>query len=285
MPRRYVVVIVALVLLGAGLFFPFVQKVREAAARMNCHSHFKGWALALHNYADGAPPRIREGKPMCNAFPAGTIPNPALPPEQRLSWWVVVLPYLEHDDVFKQFDLSRGPGDPKNEMPVSRRFRHLVCPTSGEYTRGNSEHWKSPTPLTHYVGVAGVGADAAILPPGHPKAGVFGYDRRTGISDDFLDGLSNALLLIETARDPGHWAFGGPATVRGLEPSTAPYIGPGQQFGGFHNGGPVLVGSRTHTCTVALADGSVRSLTNATAPEVLEALATVAGKEELPANW
>ena len=41
-------------------------------------------------------------------------------------------------------------------------------------------------------------------------------------------------MLIETANNPGHWAYGGNATVRGFEPDTAPYIGPGRPFGGFH---------------------------------------------------
>jgi hypothetical protein len=92
------------------------------------------------------------------------------------------------------------------------------------------------------------------------------------------------LLLIETADNPGHWAFGGTATVRAFAGESA-YIGPARPFGGFHNGGMVLIGERYHACTAALADGSVRSLTNEIAPEVLEALATVAGKEELPPNW
>jgi hypothetical protein len=34
-----------------------------------------------------------------------------------------------------------------------------------------------------------------------------------------------------------------------------------------------------------MADGSVRSFTHTTAPEVLEALATVGGKETLPDHW
>lgn len=114
---------------------------------------------------------------------------------------------------------------------------------------------------------------------------MFGYDRRITFEKGFPDGTSNTLLIIETANDPGHWAYGGPATVRAFDPDAAPHIGPGRPFGGFHNGGLVLFGPRSHICVVAMADTSVRSFTNATAPEVLEALATVGGKEPLPANW
>ncbi|MDY3560116.1 DUF1559 domain-containing protein [Gemmata sp. JC673] len=278
--RRVLVAVAALCVLAcAGLLFPAVQKVREAAARMTCQSHFKQLALALHMCADSAG----------GSFPQGTRTDASLPPERRWSWYLAVLAQwsdLDEPGVVRRSDPTCGPGDPRNGAAVSARFRHLICPSSGEYVRDeNGEHWKSPTPLTHYVGVAGVGADAAELPPEHPRAGVFGYDRRTSLKDGFPDGTSNTLLLIETANEPGHWAFGGRATVRAFEPRAAPYIGPGRPFGGLHNGGPVLTGERLHTCTAALADGSVRSLTRATAPEVLEALATAGGKEELPAAW
>lgn len=281
--NRVLVVVAALcVLTCVGLLFPAVQKVREAAARMTCQSNFKWWATILHTHADAhyrGPDAPWDDR--TTVFPTGTVQNPALPPERRLSWLVEVLPYAEQGRAYNKFDLMRGADDPVNEGAASNRFRNLVCPSSGEYDH-NTSRWKSPTPITHYVGVAGIGTDAAELPLKHPRAGVFGYDRRTSLKDGFPDGTSNTLLLIETANEPGHWAFGGRATVRGFEPGTAPYIGPGRPFGGFHNGGPVLVGERLHTCTVAFADTSVRSLTSATAPEVLEALATVGGREDVP---
>lgn len=284
--RRVLVIVVALFFLTcAGLLFPAIQKVREAAARMKCQGDFKWLALALHNYAD-AIPRGQDATRIdySAAFPAGTVPNPALPPERRLSWLVELLPYIAADRVYNEFSLARGADDPVNERGANNRFHYLVCPSSGVYEH-NTGVWKSATPVTHHVGVAGVGTDAAELPLKHPRAGVFGYDRRTALPDGFPDGVSNTLLLIETANEPGHWAFGGRATMRGFEPGTAPYIGPGRPFGGFHNGGPVLVGERLHACTAAMADGAVRTLSSATAPEVLEALATVGGREVLPPNW
>lgn len=288
--RKHVLVAVActILLTCAGLLFPAIQRVREAAARMSCYGRFKQLSVALHMYA--ANPE---------KFPPAAVAHPDLPPEQRLSWMVLVLPYVEEDRAFKQFDLARGPGDPRNEKPVRGRFGHFVCPSSGEHERGSgritwdessgerkhsdrAEKWASPAPLTHYVGVAGVGANAATLPLGHPRAGVFGYDRQTKLTKDgFPDGTSNTLLLIETARDPGHWAYGGFATVRGFESDAAPYLGEGRPFGGFH--GNYWLGERR--CVVALADGSVRSFTPKTDPAILEGLATVGGKEALPVEW
>ena len=127
---------------------------------------------------------------------------------------------------------------------------------------------------TWYIGVAGVGTDAPTLSLGHPRSGVFGYDRQTSIFD-IKDGTANTLLLVETGIDNGPWTAGGLATVRGLDPAHQPYIGRGRQYGGLHWGGVM----------VAMADGSVRLLSDTIDPRVFEALSTVAGGETLPAAW
>lgn len=272
-----VVACVGLVLLCAGLLFPAVMRVREAAARMSCAGNFCYLGVALHSYAE------THG----GAFPTGTRPHPVLPAEQRLSWIVALLPHIDQDREFRQFDLARGPREPENATATANRFRTLVCPSSDEYASSNGfeRKWKSPYPLTHRIGVAGVGPDAAALPEKHPRAGVFGCDRRTALSDGIPDGASNTLMLAETAHEPGHWAHGGAATVRAFDPSAQPYIGPARPFGGFHSGQFVVFGTRERLGTFGFADGSYRTLSHSTAPEVLEALATVAGREQLPADW
>ena len=279
LPRslRLVEVAVVLAIVGAlvGLLIPAVMRVRAAASRVSCAGHFCMLAVALHGYADS-----HDG-----AYPAGTVLHPDLPPERRLSWWVSILPHVEQGKVFEQFDPWRGADDPRNAQAAGNRWRHLVCPASGEYSHDpTGEYWKTATPVTHYVGVAGVGADAATLPSGHPSAGVFGYDRRTALKDGFPDGTSNTLMLIETGMNPGHWAYGGTATVRAFEREPA-YVGPGRPFGGFHDGPPTVFTPRDRLCNVAFADGRYRTFTDKTDPALLEALATVGGKEELPANW
>jgi hypothetical protein len=59
--------------------------------------------------------------------------------------------------------------------------------------------------------------------------------------------------------------------LRGLDPVNKPYIGPSRQFGGgIHEG-----------AWVAMADGSVRWLSDSVEPEIIEAMSTIAGGEKL----
>jgi hypothetical protein len=250
--------------------------VRRAAARSQCANNLKQIALGLHNYADTYIPAK---SPLEQGLPAGTVCLADLPPERRLSWCVELLPFVEQDKLFRGFDRQAGWDAPINIPAAHTPLKVFTCPDWGRDAEPD------PPFLTAYLGVAGLGADAASLPAGERKAGVFGYDRRTPLSA-IEDGTSNTLLILESARDNGPWARGGPSTVRGLDPSESPYLGAGRQFGGTHFAENTIFGrGKPIGCNAALADGSVRFLYESVAPDILEALATIAGRDVVGENW
>ncbi len=252
--------------------------MRRAAARSQCANHLKMIALALHSYADAHPAIPTPGQKV-PVLPAGTMSHSTLAPQDRLSWYVAVLPFIEQAPLHRLIDQSAGWDAEANRAPLRTELLILHCP---DWRREDSHE---PAYATAYLGVAGLGADAATLAPGHHYAGVFGYDRRTPLRE-IKDGFSTTLLILESARQNGPWGRGGPATVRGLDTSERPYLGTGRQFGGTHFGENTVFGRGASLgCQAALADGSVRFLSEEMSAHILEALATVAGGEQIGADW
>ncbi len=208
-------------------------------------------AAALHSYQTDF-----------DQFPAGAraIQGGAqLPAEHRLSWLAALLPYLSEGPAYRAIDFRRGWDDPANAPGVRRRIGAFLNPSSGlpELVGGYG--------ATHLVGAAGVGPRAAELPRSNPKAGVFGYDASVR-PRDISDGLAHTIMILGVSREPGAWAAGGKATVRGL--TATPYVNGPDGLGGTPGG--LLVG---------FADGSVRVLSEQTDPHVIEALMTTHGDE------
>jgi prepilin-type processing-associated H-X9-DG protein len=199
-------------------------------------------------------------------FPPGTLPYSTLPPEKRLSWFVIILPYLEANDLWSRTDKTRPWDDERNHHLVKMHVV-LSCPA-------NRSDEASAQGLTPYIGMAGIGTDAATLPLDDKRAGIFGYDRQIRLQD-IKDGTSRTIMIMETAMEQGPWAAGGLATVRGLDPDHQPYLALDGQFGLKHRTDTFFrtnpVGSN-----VAFADGSVRWLLSSVSSETLEALVTIA---------
>lgn len=83
-------VVIAIIGVLIGLLLPAVQKVREAANRTKCNNNLKQMGLAVHSYHD-----VFQQMPPSRVGP------------QHATWFVVILPYLEQDALYRQWDLSK----------------------------------------------------------------------------------------------------------------------------------------------------------------------------------
>ncbi len=203
------------------------------------------------------------------------MPHAGLPPEERFSWLAALLPYVEQDSLYKELDLTSAWNAEQNRQPVRRTVRTFLCPGGPAPDTPAEGAW------THYVGITGLGPDAPTLPVDDPRAGFFGYDRTITLGD-IKDGTSNTLMALETAQDNGQWAAGGPATVRGLDPDTQPYVGKGRPFGLAH---ARTILPQPGGANALMADASTRYLSDRISAATLEALATLAGGEEVGSDF
>jgi hypothetical protein len=260
-------------LLGCTVAIAFLaarilSDVREGARAAECQNNLRRIGLAMNQYYD------ENGK-----YPKGTVAfNPDLAPEERLSWVAALLPFPEfsspgaskegaHErEILDDLDFRQPWNGEHNREATAKYLKFCICPCTLDPGAAKKGAW------TNYVGIAGVGRDAPLISDFHPpllvpkdaNAGLFGYDRFTTRAD-ITGGLTRTLMVVETSRDLGPWAQGGPSTVRGIDPDDNPPIGPGRPFGGLHPGGVYVL----------MAGGSMEKKRNDTKPELWQDLARV----------
>lgn len=231
---------------------PQIEASRLAAARQADEEHHRTLLLGLQGYEKST-----------GGLPAGAAGAQLLPPETRLSWLATLLPYYDHLDWHEELNFSREWNDAANQRVTRRPLELVINPALGPSTT------KAGFPVTQYVGVAGLGADAGDLEASDPRAGVFGFRHRVR-RGQIPDGASHTIALAGVEKQLGPWASGGAATVRGF--TRQPYINGPDGFGSGQPDGMV----------VGMADGSVRFLSKNIDPAVLTRLVTINGGEPAP---
>lgn len=195
-------------------------------------------------------------------WPLGAAGAVQLPADTRLSWISSMLPYLEGDEAYQalhgQLNFFRSWNDPANLEVAKTPLQLFTNPRLGASVTA------AGFPTTNYVGMGGLGADAASLDPADPRAGVFNNRHRV-LLEDIKDGLSHTIAIVGVTGKLGPWAAGGDATVR---PFTGqPFVGGPDHFGSGMTGGMF----------VGMADGSVQFIGEDVDPNVMEQLVTING--------
>lgn len=220
-------------------------------------------------------------------FPRGTFARPLEkerrgrphPPDDCVSWMVELLPFLDMGELRKQVQTDKSWRDPENALEGVVLVPALIDPTSPGLT------WWAQVPsvprrmfgTTQFVGVAGVGLDAAEYDFSDAavasKLGVFGYERETETSR-IKDGAANTIALLQVPplfKRP--WLAGGGATVQGVpdKESIKPFVCVEYDMGGKRVPGTMAI----------MADGSVRFIPATISDEAFKGLCTIAGGEKV----
>jgi prepilin-type processing-associated H-X9-DG protein len=243
---------IGIVLFFAGLFVVGLYELRGKSEATVCTNNLRRIGLAVNLY--------HEAKDHPH-YPTGTVVIPELDPDQRLSWMVSILPYMESEPgagapapfrkgetLYGHFDLKKGWHGPANQEAIILAW--FVCPAGRSVAPAGTD-------LTTYVGIGGLGTLSPTFPKTDPRAGFIGWDRVI-TRDDVTRGTAETMMVTERAHDLGPWPRGGWGTVTGVDPAAQPYVP--RQFGGLH----------PHGANVLFADAHVNFVTDRANPVVWE---------------
>ena len=220
------------------------------------------------------------------SFPKGALERDAgaaryglpYPPEQRVSLFADLLPYLGKAGLRASIRDKQFAWYAKENLPAAETWvpEFLVPSYDPSAWRATHELAEGRSlGATNYVGLAGLGLDAARYDPKDPavqkKMGLYGYDW-TSRPDEVTDGLSNTIALMQVP--PGYqrpWIAGGGATLTGIDDRIEK---PLQNY-------VTKLPDGTRGTTVLMGDGSVRTVRETIDPAVFKAMVTRAGGDAL----
>ena len=229
-------VVIAIIAVLVGLLLPAVQKVREAAARMQCQNNLKQMGLAVLNYEStySKLPVAGEGtSSVTNATQFGNdLVNGAAPPKGALmhSLFTYLLPYIEQGNIYSQIDVNQYYN--ANSASVATHvgaFKNVVktyiCPSypfeSKDSLGYGYVHYGATvyTDIVVYAGQGGTTVAVGMRDKVHARQRGM-LDNVPNTIGSVTDGTSNTIMIAEDAARRENYitnpAYLDPATVLGI---------------------------------------------------------------------
>ena len=189
-------VVIAIIAILLALLVPAVQKVREAAARVQCQNNLKQIGLACQAYHDSR-----------KCFPPGYLATAAYPDTTPgWGWAAFILPYIEQGPLYNQIDFTQPL---QSSAAIQTTIPLYLCPSDPVP--------QAPFPITDatlgticlaapssYAATVGDDSSDADGPSGN---GIFYRNSATRIAE-ITDGTSNTVLIGDRAwaQTKGIWA-------------------------------------------------------------------------------
>ncbi|MBI2825174.1 MAG: DUF1559 domain-containing protein [Planctomycetia bacterium] len=200
--------VIAIIGLLIALLLPAVQAAREAARRSQCANNLKQLALAFHNHEE-----------TYKQFPLA-ISDPNKPGKNN--WAPFVFPFVEQQTLVAGYNLTIDWWVEPNRSLVATQLPLVQCPSTPEQNRVQDKPETTPPNKTgacgDYFTPAGVHLDInQVLPADQQLAAtadlrgvIRWYEARNpqNRAADVTDGLSNSIMLGECAGREDVWRRG-----------------------------------------------------------------------------
>lgn len=212
-------VVIAIIGILVALLLPAIQAAREAARRVQCQNQLHNLGLAVLNYENqqkDLPPGIDANSTNSNKVVALRTGGPT---GTRLSWIVYILPFIEQQQLFDQFDMKLSVLKQTNQEtatdntrgPQSVQLDTLLCPSD----QAQGRFYQSLFVTSNKV--LGKGNYAAYVSAEHAECMTMARGAMINVPQPLsaiTDGTSHTLMITEvrTRDEPrdqrGAWAIG-----------------------------------------------------------------------------
>ncbi len=304
-------VVISIIAVLIGLLLPAVQKVRDAAARIQCANNLHQLVVATYNYESlyqQFPPGINiptisqyNAPGVLTGFAAAKF-GPAPSANQFYSWVEALFPHLEQDNLYQTLNLAQNQyanlAVNSTTAPGAQPVKTLLCPSDYMPVTGVVQGYKN-----YYFGMISYGGVAGTVSTYWTNStmdGVFYVNSQTRVAS-VTDGTSNTLFFAERYHFDPNWNFAAGAgsldlatyggwvwtNVNAMEDLTLGTEVPinwkipaGQAGFGVTDPRLNAIGSgHTGGANVCFGDGSTRFLINGVSLTVLQAIGTRNGRE------
>jgi prepilin-type N-terminal cleavage/methylation domain-containing protein len=284
-------VVIAIIAILIGLLLPAVQKVREAAARMQCGNNLKQVGLACHNAHDtsGSLP------PLVGRFPL-PVGN-----ANTVHFWL--LPYIEQDNLYQSaYNANNNTYDsanlPNGNPACNTTVKTYICPSDPSINFNGHTNGANANGIT--AAATSYAANGLVFGMIDPNTGLASGngENYARIPASFQDGLSNTILFTEKYGQCGATNDGSLWYRNNFTSSYGPYFN-------VRLGGPTYsfqvrptpydnpstceyrLPSTAHTggIMVLLGDGSTRMVSEGTSTTTWWAACTPSGGDMLGTDW
>jgi prepilin-type N-terminal cleavage/methylation domain-containing protein len=302
-------VVIAIIAILIGLLLPAVQKVREAAARMQCSNNMRQLGLATHSMSDQnsrLPPLL--GPYFQGKFWVNTTGDPRGangPPWGNPFYYM--LPFIEQDNLWKStydpnFDGNLSTPGYRPWINRWRPIKTYMCPSDSSIPEEGTgpvirlASWDDQPALSSYS------SNGQVFGQPDANGNIVNWDRGRRLNRVFTDGTSNTIMYTERygqcgyyMNDPSQGSGGQSWNWWGFDsaqPAIAIWsIGPGSKFQvqptPYLTNCDVFRASSAHTGVIqaTLGDGSVRQISSGITPTTWWAALTPDRGEVLDSDW
>jgi len=256
-------VVIAIIAILIGLLLPAVQKVREAAARIQCGNNLKQFGVAIHNYASA----YNSNLPGLEMYFPNTV--------GWTTFWGTLLPNLEQQNLYNR---ANGQGAIWGGGNTNALVKPFLCPSdpslSGGICTTGANGWAgtSYAPNTYMFGQNNTTDPATGQPVCIPQYNI----------GNIPDGTSNTVGIVERyGQFPAYgwsnaWAYPQQGCCWGWNSVGSAIYSPNwgggymylPQIGAKLQSGtpiahPYYPNTAHTTCQVMLMDGSIRGVSSA----------------------